>query len=83
MKNDPWDTINEQFTVGDELTREVTTINSYGALIKIEDGIQGLVHISEFESEDHLRKTIQKGQEYSFKIKSIEPEKRKISLVLV
>ena len=82
MKNDPWDTINERFKQDDELSREVTTINSYGALVKIDDGIQGLVHISEFESEEELKKHIQKGKEYTFKIKSIEPDKRKISLVL-
>ena len=82
MKNDPWDIIEERFAVGNELTREVVTINSYGVLVKIDDGIQGLVHISEFESEKNMRDRCKTGESYSFKIKSIEPQKRKISLVL-
>ena len=82
MKNDPWDIIEERFAVNNELTREVVAINSYGVLVKIDDGIQGLVHVSEFESEKEMRERCKTGESYTFKIKSIEPQKRKISLLL-
>ena len=83
MKNDPWDIIEERFAVNNELKCEVVTVNAYGALVKIDDGIQGLVHVSEFESEKEMREQCKPGESYTFKIKSIEPQKRKISLVLV
>lgn len=82
MKNDPWDIIEERFAINNELTREVVAINSYGVLVKIDDGIQGLVHVSEFENEKEMREKCKTGESYTFKIKSIEPQKRKISLVL-
>lgn len=83
MKNDPWSIIDQRFSVDDEIKREVVKINSYGALVKIDDGIQGLVHVSEFPSEKVMNESLEKDKEYTFKIKSIEPQNRKISLMLV
>lgn len=82
MKNDPWDNIEKKFEIGAEIKKDVSKVNSYGALVQLDEGIQGLIHISEFESEKDMKDKIKVGNTYTFKIKSIESQKRKISLSL-
>ena len=83
LTKDPWEEVEKRLKTGAEMEREVNSITSYGALVKIEDGVQGLLHVSEFENEEQMRKKIQTGKTYKFKITNIEPEDRKVSLQLL
>lgn len=83
LKDDPWAGIEKRFAKDDKVTGEVTKVTSYGALVKLEEGIQGLVHVSEFASEDDLRAALKDGETHTFTVTSIDAQERKISLSLV
>ena len=57
-------------------------IHTYGALVSLGDGIQGLLHISEFASPEELKEQIKIGEKKKFEIISIEPAERRIALKL-
>jgi ribosomal protein S1 len=54
--------------------------NKHGALASVEEGVAGLVHISEYENEDALRKALGLGKVYSFTINLFEPKERRMTL---
>ena len=54
--------------------------NKYGALASIEEGVAGLVHISEFGGEDKLRAKLELGKTYPFTIALFEPKDQKMTL---
>src|SRR5690554_1504814 len=79
---DPWTTVTERYAVGQTVTGEVTRVVDFGAFVKLEDGIEGLVHISEL-SHKHVAKAedvVQPGQEVETKVISVDPEARRIGL---
>src|SRR3989344_3172340 len=61
----------------------VIKFNKHGALASIEEGVAGLVHISEFGSEDRLRKNLELGKTYTFKITLFDPPQQKMALSFV
>lgn len=83
LKEDPWKDIEKKYPKGAVVKATVTKINSYGALVRLEEGVQGLVHISEFGSEEEMRTRLQENKEYEFEISQIAPEERRIALKLV
>lgn len=79
---DPWSTVTERYEVGDKVLGEVTRVVDFGAFVKLEDGIEGLVHISEL-SHKHVAKAedvVQPGQEVETKIISVDAQARRIGL---
>lgn len=82
LEKDPWDGIEKKFKIKDTVSAEVTKISSYGALVKIDDGIQGLVHVSEFESEEEFRQKLVEGKAYTFEITALDPGEHKMALKL-
>lgn len=83
LKEDPWADIEKKFAIDDKKKGEVIKISSYGALVKMADGIQGLVHISEFASEEELKSHLEEGQTYKFEITALDPKEHKMTLKLV
>lgn len=82
LKEDPWKNLDKKYPQGTSVKGEVSKINSYGALVKLEEGIQGLVHISEFESEEDMNANLKEGKKYEFEVTQIVPEERRIALKL-
>jgi len=82
LKENPWEGIDKKYKQGDKIKGLVATINPYGALVKIEDKIQGLVHVSEFENEDEMKEKLEEGKEYEFEILSVDTKEYKIALKL-
>lgn len=83
LKDDPWKDFEKKYTQGKKITGTVSRINSYGALVKLEEGAQGLVHISEFTSEEEMKEKLKEGKEYKFEVSQIVPEERRIALKLI
>lgn len=83
LKEDPWQGFEKKYAQGTHIKGVIAKINSYGALVKLEDGIQGLVHISEFPSEEDMKASLQEGKEYDFEVTQIVVEERRIALKLV
>lgn len=80
LKNNPWKDAEKRYKKGDAVTGVVIKFNPYGALVSLEEGVAGLVHISEFETEENLKKTLELGKTYSFVISLFDPKEQKMTL---
>lgn len=80
MKENPWKSAVDKYKKDDEVTGVVIKYNKHGALASIEEGVAGLVHVSEFENEEELRKTLELGKTYNFKIAVFEPKEQRMTL---
>ena len=80
LKPNPWIEAAKKYKKGDQIEGVVIKYNKHGALVSIEEGVAGLVHISEFESEDHLRTQMELGKKYPFEITFFEPASQRMTL---
>jgi small subunit ribosomal protein S1 len=81
----PWQTIGSRYPVGSEVEGRVKTITDFGAFVGLEEGIDGLIHISDLSWTKHVKhpsEVIKKGQTVKAVILSIDPQKERISLGL-
>ncbi|HLP83301.1 MAG TPA: 30S ribosomal protein S1 [Phycisphaerales bacterium] len=79
----PWEEIEKKFPVGSRIHGEVTSIMSYGAFVKLEDGVEGLVHISEMSwtrRVNHPSEMVTTGQMVDVVVLEINKDKQEISL---
>lgn len=84
LQDDPWQKKVEALKVGEVVDGEVTRVTPFGAFVRLLDGVDGLVHISELGSEKLTdpHEVVSIGQTYKFEILSIEPMAHRISLRL-
>ncbi|MCH7883236.1 S1 RNA-binding domain-containing protein [Patescibacteria group bacterium] len=80
LEPDPWEKVKEKYKKGDIVEGVVIRMNRYGVLVAIEEGVAGLVHISEFGSEKDMREKIELGKTYPFQIILFEPTERRLTL---
>ena len=80
MKPNPWTEAAKKYKKDQAVTGVVIKFNKHGALASIEEGVAGLVHVSEFGSEEKLRKTLELGKTYPFKIALFDPKEQKMAL---
>ena len=80
MKPNPWSEAAKKYKKDMSVTGVVIKFNKHGALASIEEGVAGLVHVSEFGSEEKLRKTLELGKTYPFKIALFDPKEQKMAL---
>ena len=80
LKENPWKDAEKRYKKGDKVTGVVIKFNHYGALVSLEEGIAGLVHVSEFGSEEKLRKALDLGKTYSFTITLFDAKDQKMTL---
>jgi len=80
LKENPWHTAGERYQKGKEVPGVIIKYNKHGALASIEEGVAGLVHVSEFASPQELRETLELGKNYPFKITLFEPKDQRMTL---
>lgn len=80
LTDDPWKAAAAKYKKDQTVDAVVIKYNKHGALASIEEGVAGLVHISEFASEDALRASLELGKVYPFTIKLFEPKERRMTL---
>lgn len=83
LKENPWVEAEKKYKKGDDVTGVVIKFNKHGALASIEEGISGLVHISEFGSELKMKEKLELGKSYTFKILLFESKNQKMGLSFV
>jgi len=83
LKPNPWLEASKKYEKDMPVTGVVIKFNKHGALASIEEGVAGLIHVSEFGSEEKLRKTLELGKTYNFKISLFDPKEQKMALSFV
>ncbi len=83
LKDDPWGSVEENYKEGDVIEGTVTKFISFGAFVEIDSGIQGLCHISEFQTREKMEEALEINKKYKFKILSINANEHRFSLRLV
>ncbi len=80
LKKDPWKEVEKNYKEGDIIKGVVSKFISFGAFVEIEGGIQGLCHISEFQTREKMEDVLEIGKTYNFKILSINASEHRLSL---
>ncbi|MEO7557641.1 MAG: 30S ribosomal protein S1 [Gammaproteobacteria bacterium] len=83
MGDDPWVYLSRRYPQGSRLFGKITNIADYGCFVEIEDGVEGLVHVSEMDWTNknvHPSKLVQLGDEVEVTVLDIDEERRRISL---
>ena len=80
LLDDPWNAAGAKYKKDQKVDAVVIKYNKHGALASIEEGVAGLVHISEFAGEEDLRAKLELGKVYPFTITFFEPKDRRMTL---
>ena len=83
LASNPWDALHEKYPVGATVEGRVRNLTDFGAFIEIEDGIDGLVHVSNLswtKRVKHPSEILKKGDRLKAVVLAIEPDKRRLSL---
>ena len=84
-QSNPWDKVSESYPPGQEVEGRVRNLTNYGAFIEIEEGIDGLLHVSDMSwtrKVGHPSEMVEKGQMIKCKVISVDTERRRIALGL-
>lgn len=79
LQQDPWQKIAESYPIGTTFTGKVTRIESFGAFVNVEPGVDGLIHASKLDPSRDLKA----GDEVTVNVESVSPEQRRMSLSMV
>lgn len=81
---EPWSRVASKYEIGQVVPATITQLANFGAFARIEDGIEGLVHVSELSEErvNHPREVVQEGQEVTVRIIRIDAQRRRMGLSL-
>ena len=85
LQDDPWDAIEEKYIVGKDVKGKVINLTQFGAFIELEEGIDGLIHVSDLSWTRiirHPKELLEKGKKIEVKILEVSRESRRISLGL-
>lgn len=82
MRENPWKEATNKYKKGDVVSGLVIKFNKHGALVSVEEGVAGLMHISDFGSEEKMREKVSLGKMYKFEISLFEASEQKMTLVL-
>ncbi|RDI48846.1 30S ribosomal protein S1 [Aquicella lusitana] len=83
LGGDPWQDISHRYPVGSKISGRVTNITDYGCFVEIEEGIEGLVHVSEMDWTNknvNPNKVVHLGQEVEVMVLDVDADRRRISL---
>jgi len=81
-QQDPWEEVEAKYPSGQHAIGTVTKITDFGAFVKLEDGVEGLVHVSELDwgHVTHPRDVLKEGETVEVKVLGTDPKERRISL---
>lgn len=83
LREDPWETVTETYPVNEKTVGKVVSITDYGVFVELEEGVEGLIHVSEMtwsKKPRHPSKMVSVGDELEVMVLNIEPETKRISL---
>lgn len=83
LQSNPWDTIGERYQLGSKVQGKVRNLTDFGAFVEIEDGVDGLVHVSDIswsKKVKHPKDVLKKGQEVEAVVTNIDTDGHRLSL---
>ena len=82
LNPEPWDWVTENFQAGQIVNGTITRLTSFGAFAQIEEGVEGLIHISELSTRhiEHPREAVREGEVLELKILNVDPERHRLAL---
>ena len=80
LQPNPWEKAGERFREGVKVMGVVHRLNPFGAFVKLDEDIMGLIHVSEFGSVEELKKNLLPGESREFLIDSVKPDEKRIIL---
>lgn len=83
MKSKPWDLVGSTYQVGQQIQGKVKTITDFGAFVRLAEGVDGLIHISDLSWTRHIKhpsEVLKKGQKVDAVVLSLEPDKERMAL---
>ncbi len=82
LKPNPWESVAERYQVGQVVSGVVTNVVSFGAFVRLEEGVEGLVHISELAEGQflHPRNVVQEGDVVRVRVLNVDPDNHRIGL---
>jgi len=84
-EENPWDTVQERYPVGTRIRGKVRNFTSYGAFVELEDGIDGMIHVSDMSwtrKINHPTEVLEKGEEVDADVLEVDSQNNRISLGL-
>ncbi len=85
LTEDPWLKVTEKYPEGEKVTGRVVNLTEYGAFVELEEGVEGLIHVSEMSWTKRIRhpkQVVEVGDEVEAVVLKVDPEARRISLGL-
>ena len=85
IESNPWHQLTEKYPIGSRLTGKVRNLTEFGAFVEVEEGIDGLIHISDISWSKRLKhpsEVLNKGDEVETMVLSIDPDNQRLSLGL-
>lgn len=84
LQAEPWTTVEERYQVGQLVTGTITKLASFGAFARLEDNIEGLIHISELSDKriQHPKEVVKEGDVLTLRVIRIDPARRRLGLSL-
>src|SRR5436309_13162543 len=85
VQPNPWDKVAERYPPGTGITRKVRNLTNYGAFVEIEEGIDGLLHVSDMSwvrKVSHPSEVVQKGQKVTCIVLNVDQERKRVALGL-
>ncbi len=82
LSQNPWETIEKTMPVGSLVKGKVTKITAFGAFVELDNGIEGLIHVTEFSDQafGKVEDVVAKGDDVTAKVIKLDPEHKKIAL---
>jgi small subunit ribosomal protein S1 len=79
---DPWEKVHEKYPIGSSVTGTISKILDFGAIVELEDEVEGLVHVSEIRAEkvENIGKVLKAGEQVTAMVINLIPEERKLGL---
>lgn len=84
LRPDPWQTVDSRYSVGQQISGVVTNVVDFGAFVRVDEGLEGLIHVSELAEGQflHPRNVVSEGQLISARIIVIDGQARRLGLTL-
>ncbi len=83
LEKDPWEGVQERYSVGDRIKGRINAVTDYGAFIELENGVEGLIHVSDLswtKRVNHPKEMLNKGDEIEAIILNVDEQNRRIAL---